>query len=99
MRKRRNHSQLKEQENSQLKEQENSPEGANKETGLCSLTNTEFKKEVMKLLKELRMDINSNTGYFWRELETINKSQEKLGKKQTSLITPKKKKMPKKKKY
>ena len=31
---------------SQLKEQENSPERANSETNLCSLLDTEFKKEI-----------------------------------------------------
>ena len=51
---------------SYLKEQENSPEGANKEIGIFSLTGTEFKKEVMKILKELRMAINSNIDYFTR---------------------------------
>ena len=70
MEKHRNHS--------QLKEQENSPEGENNETGLYSLTDTEFKKEVMKILKELRMDINSNTDYFKKELEIIRKRQETL---------------------
>ena len=70
MEKHRNHS--------HLKEQENSPEGENNETGLYSLTDTEFKKEVMKILKELRMDINSNTDYFKKELEIIRKRQETL---------------------
>ena len=42
---------------SQLKEQENSPEGANNETDLCSLTDTEFKKERVKKLKELRVNM------------------------------------------
>ena len=32
----------------QLKEQENSPEGANNETDLCSLTDIEFKKEIVR---------------------------------------------------
>ena len=36
----------------QLKEQENSYEGANNETDLCGLTETEVKKEIMKILKE-----------------------------------------------
>ena len=56
---------------SQLKEQENSPEGANNETDLCSLTDTEFKKEKVKILrdlrvnlKELRPDMNSNADYY-----------------------------------
>ncbi|MBA7567441.1 hypothetical protein ES708_09153 [subsurface metagenome] len=38
---------------SQLKEQENSPEAANNEIDLCSLIDTEFKKETVKILKEL----------------------------------------------
>ena len=49
MKKLRNHS--------QLKEQENSPEAANKDTDLCSLTDTEFKREIGKILKELRLNI------------------------------------------
>ena len=62
---------------SQLKEQENSPEGANNETELCSLLNTEFKKEILKILKELRVDMNSNADYFRKKLENIRRSQEK----------------------
>ena len=68
-----------------LKEQENSPEAANNETDLCSLTDTEFKRKVVKILKELRLnikelraDINSNADYFRKELENIRRSQEKL---------------------
>ena len=60
MKKPRNHS--------QLKEQENSPETANNETDLCCLTDTEFKRKTVKIVKELRLDIkelradmNSNT--------------------------------------
>ena len=60
-----------------LKGQENSPEGTNNETDFCNLTD-EFKKEVMKILKELRRDINSSTEYFQKELESIRKFQEKL---------------------
>ena len=45
MKKLRNHS--------QLKKQENSPEAANNEIDLCSLTDNEFKREVVKILKEL----------------------------------------------
>ena len=70
MKKLRNHS--------QLKEQENSPEAANNKTELCSLTDTEFKREVVKILKELREDMNSNADSFRKELENIRKSQEKL---------------------
>ena len=43
---------------SQLKEQENSPEVANNETDLCSLIDTEFKREMVKILKEIRLNIN-----------------------------------------
>ena len=42
---------------SQLKEEENSPEGANNETDLCSLIDTKFKKEIVKILKELRVNM------------------------------------------
>ena len=37
------------------KEQENSSEAANNETDFYSLTDTEFKKEILKILKELRV--------------------------------------------
>ena len=77
MKKLRNHS--------QLKEQDNSPEAANNETDLCNLIDTEFKREIVKILKELRVnmkelraDINSNADYFRKELENIRRSQEKL---------------------
>ena len=43
---------------SQLKEQKNSPEAANDELDFCSLTDTEFKMETVKILKELRLNIN-----------------------------------------
>ena len=62
-----NHSQLR---------QKNSPERANTETDLCSLTDTEFKKEVMKILKELRETIHSNGYYLKRELKAIMRGQE-----------------------
>ena len=35
----------------QLKEQENSPEAANYERDLCSLIVTEFKREIVKILR------------------------------------------------
>ena len=70
---------------SQLKQQEKSPEGANNEIDLCSLTDTEFKKEIVKILKELkanmkesRVGINSNADHFRKELEIIRRSKEKL---------------------
>ena len=48
MKKLRNHS--------QLNEQENSPKAINNETELCSLIDTEFTREIMKILKELRLN-------------------------------------------
>ena len=47
------------------------------ETDFFSGTDTEFKKEVRKILKELRTDINSNADYCKKELGTIRSSQEK----------------------
>ena len=70
MKKLRNHS--------QLKEQENSPEAANNKTELCSLTDTEFKREVVKILKELREDMNSNADSLRKKLKNIRRNQEKL---------------------
>ena len=70
MKKQRNHS--------QLKDQKNFSERTNNETDLFSLTDTELKKEIMKILKELRKAINKNADYCKRELETIGGSQEKL---------------------
>ena len=69
MKKFRNHS--------QLKEQENSPEAANNETDLCSLTDIEFKREIVKILKELKEDMNSNADSFRKEGENIRRSQER----------------------
>ena len=64
MKKLRNHS--------QLKEQENSPKAAN-HLKQWSLIDTEFKRETVKILKELRVnmkelraDINSNADYLER---------------------------------
>ena len=71
--------------NSQLKQQENSPEEANNETVLHSLIDIKFKRDIVKILKELRahmkelrVDMNSNADYFRKELENIRRSQEKL---------------------
>ena len=56
--KKKNRSEMKNlRDHSQLKGQENSPEAANKETDLCSLTDTEFKKEIVKILKELKVNM------------------------------------------
>ena len=70
MKKHRNHS--------QLKEQENSPKAVNNETDLCSLTDLEFKREIVKILKELREDMNNNADSLRKELENIRKGHEKL---------------------
>ena len=77
MKKLRNHS--------QLKEQEKSSKAANNETDLCSLTEMEFRREVMKVFEELRLNIqelredaHSNAEFFRKELEIIRRSQEKL---------------------
>ena len=48
MKKLRNHS--------QLKEQKNSPKAVNNETDLCSLIDTDFKMETVKILNELRLN-------------------------------------------
>ena len=63
---------------SQLKQQENSPKAVNNETDLCSLTDFEFKSEIVKILKELSEDMNSNADSLRKELENIRRSQEKL---------------------
>ena len=67
MKKHRNHS--------QLKEQENSPKAVNNETDLCSLTDLEFKREIVKILKELREDMNSNSDTFKKELENTRRAK------------------------
>uniref|UniRef100_A0A8D1DIE0 L1 transposable element RRM domain-containing protein n=1 Tax=Sus scrofa TaxID=9823 RepID=A0A8D1DIE0_PIG len=62
----------------QLNQQEISPKAVNNETDLCSQTDLEFKRERVKLLKELREDMNSNADALRKELENIRRSQEKL---------------------
>ena len=68
-----------------LKEQESTLEGANNELDLYSISDNKFKKEIVKILKEsrvnmkeLRVDMNSNEVYFRKELENIRSSQEKM---------------------
>ena len=66
--KKKNTSKMKKLRNhSQLKEQEKSPEAANGKTDLCSLTDFEFKSEIVKILKELREDMNSNVDSLRKE--------------------------------
>ena len=71
--------------NFQLKEHKDPLEGENNGTDLFGLTETKFKKEIVKILKELkvnmkelRADINSNAYYFRKELENLRGRQEKL---------------------
>ena len=45
-----------------------------KEIDLFSLTDTKFKKEIMRILKELRKVIDRNAENFKKELETIRRS-------------------------
>ena len=61
-----------------LNQQENSPKAVYNETDLCSLTDLEFKREIVKILKELREGMNSNADTLRKELEHIRRSQEKL---------------------
>ena len=70
MKKLRNHS--------QLKQQKNSPKAINNVTDLCSLKDFEFKREIVKILKELRENMNSKADSLRKELENIRRSQEKL---------------------
>ena len=62
----------------QSNQQENSPKTVNNETDLCSQTDLEFKRERVKILKELREGMNSNADTLRKELEHIRRSQEKL---------------------
>ena len=61
-----------------LSQQENSPKAVNNETDLCSQTDLEFKSEIVKILKQLREDVNSNAASLRKELQNIRRSQEKL---------------------
>uniref|UniRef100_A0A8D1DD83 L1 transposable element RRM domain-containing protein n=1 Tax=Sus scrofa TaxID=9823 RepID=A0A8D1DD83_PIG len=77
--KKKNTSKMKQLKNcSQLKQQENSSKAVNNETDLCSLTDLEFKREIVKIQKELREDMNSNADSLRKELENTRRSQEKL---------------------
>ena len=58
MKKLRNHSQFKKKKKRE-RERENSPEAANNETDQCSLIDPEFKKEIVKILKELRVKLRT----------------------------------------
>ena len=70
---------MKKQKNqSRLKDQENSPERTNNETYHSNIIDSEFKKEIIKILKGLRKAVNRNAGYCKKELGTIKRNQEKL---------------------
>ena len=58
----------------ELEEQENSPKAINNETNLCSLTDLEFKMEIVKILKELREDMSRNADSLRKQLENIRRS-------------------------
>ena len=65
----------------QLRDQENSTERTNDKTDFFTLTDSEFKKEIIKILKELRKILNRNADYCKKKkkaLEAIKMSQEKL---------------------
>ena len=61
-----------------LKDREHSPERTSNKAYLLHLIDTDFKKEIMKILTELRKAINRNAEYCKKELETIKRNQEKL---------------------
>ena len=42
------------------------------------LTDMQVQKQVVKILKQFRADMNSNADYFRKEIENIRRSQEKL---------------------
>ena len=68
----------KQRDHSQWKDQENFPERTNNEADVFSLIDTEFEKEVMKILKELRRAVDRNADNCKKEPETIKRNQEEL---------------------
>ena len=54
---------MKKQRNFFQLEEQNSPERTNNETDLSSLLDLKFKKEVIKILKELRKIISKNADH------------------------------------
>ena len=54
----------------QSNQQEDSPKTVNNETDLGSQTDLEFKREIGKILNELREDRNSNADTLRKELKT-----------------------------
>ena len=76
--KKKNTSKMKKLRNHSQSKQQNAPKSVNNETDLCSLTDLEFKRDIVKILKALREDMNSNEDSLRKELENIRRSQEKL---------------------
>ena len=70
MKKQRNHS--------QIKEQEHSPERRDNEADLFSLKDTEFKKEIIKILKELRKAADKNADYCKKRTKNFKKEPRKI---------------------
>lgn len=69
----------KQKDHSQLKDQEKFPKGTKNEIDFFGITDTEFKKEMMKILKE-RKAIDRNTDYCKKEPEIIRRSKKKIRK-------------------
>ena len=55
-----------------MEDQEDCSKRTNNETEFFSLTDSEFRKEIMRILKALRRAINRNADSCKKELETIN---------------------------
>lgn len=64
----------------QLKDHENSSEGANNETDFFNLIDTEFKKQVMKILKELRKVIDRNADCYKKVTRNYKEEPRKIRK-------------------
>ena len=66
--KKKNTSKMKKHRNhSQVKEQENSLKGVNNKTDFCSLIDIEFKREIVKILKESTEAMKSNADSLRKE--------------------------------
>ena len=70
MKKQRNHS--------HLKEQENSPKRTDNEADLFSLKDTEFKKEIIKIPKELRKAVDKNADYCKKRTKNFKEEPRKI---------------------
>ena len=68
----------KQRQQSQFKNQENSPERTENETDLFSLTDTEFTKEIIKMMKELRMAIDRNEDYYKKGIRDYKEEPRKI---------------------